>query len=202
MTTIEDKIKLFTKIIYEKIDEENSEAASRFQEEKEQKLEQLRIYMKGKREQVLTETAKKAEIKCSEMISAQKIRSKQRILELKQNIISETIELVKNRFREFVASDEYKEYLLDLLGCYMPKINEGDYNIYFAQNDLRNYGNDIKSTLNKYNIKVEIKESNYDIIGGFLIENKAGKYRIDCSFTTVIQDNKELAALKCMKISL
>lgn len=202
MTTIEDKIKLFTKIIYEKIDEENVEAVSNFEKVKEQKLEELKKYMKDKRSEVLTEASKKAEIKYSEIITAQKIKSQQRILELKQNIISETIELVKKKFIEFVKSEDYRRFLLDLIDACMIKLNEGEYVIYFTKQNINSYESDIKATINKYNLRVDIKETNLDIIGGFLIQNKDGKYRIDCSFVTKIQDNKELVALKCMKISL
>jgi V/A-type H+-transporting ATPase subunit E len=201
MTTIDDKVKLFIKIIYEKIDEENSKFIDDFQKQKEFKLAELNRYIKEEKAKVMAETLKKAEIKASEIVTSEKIKGQQQILKLKQEMVLDLVQQVKFRFKNFIEVEEhqYKRYLLEILeGCVENLVN-GEYLIFFTEDDIKKYEQDIESIFSNKHIAVSIQASKNDLIGGFIIQQKNGKYRIDYSFLRKIDDNKDLIGLKYIK---
>ena len=201
MTTIDDKVKLFIKIIYEKIDEENSKFAEDFQKQKEFKLAELNRYIKEEKAKVIADTLKKAEIKASEIVTSEKIKGQQQILKLKQEMVLDLVQQVKFRFKNFIEVEEqqYKRYLLEILeGCVENLVN-GEYLIFLTEDDMKKYEQDIESIFSNKHIDVSIQASKNDLIGGFIIQQKNGKYRIDYSFLRKIDDNKDLIGLKYIK---
>jgi V/A-type H+-transporting ATPase subunit E len=201
MTTIDDKVKLFIKIIYEKIDEENSKFIDDFQKQKEFKLAELNRYIKEEKAKVMAETLKKAEIKASEIVTSEKIKGQQQILKLKQEMVLDLVQQVKFRFKNFIEVEEqqYKRYLLEILeGCVENLVN-GEYLIFLTEDDMKKYEQDIERIFSNKHIDVSIQASKNDLIGGFIIQQKNGKYRIDYSFLRKIDDNKDLIGLKYIK---
>lgn len=200
MTTIEDKIKLFVKIIYEKIDETKEKEIEEFSKEKELRLEELKQYIETKRIETINESTKKAEIKAAELITSQKIKAHQEILALKQKFIKETIGLLKKRFEGFAQSEGYKDFLLEAIEKNLASLEESEYTVLMTPKDLELYGEIIKFSGQKQGKVISVAVTKKDVIGGYLIEHKSGKFRIENSFAAKISEFEEYIGLQVMNL--
>jgi V/A-type H+-transporting ATPase subunit E len=196
MTTIDDKLKLFSKIIYEKIEDKNSKAYKDFQKEKEAKLEALKSYMEVEREKALEDASKKAEMKAHELVILERAKGQKNILFLKQELVEELVKKVKQRFVSFTKDSEYKKYLLQVLRVCAKNLEVGEYNIYLMKDDIERYTKDIVDIFKEKDINIVACQGNYDFIGGFIIQHRDGRYRLDYSFLSKIERSRELIGLK------
>jgi V/A-type H+/Na+-transporting ATPase subunit E len=200
MTTIEDKIKLFVKIIYEKIDETKEKEILEFSKEKELRLQELKLYIKNKNNETLSESLKRAEIKAAELITSQKIKAYQEVLTLKQKFIKETVELIKKKFQDFVQSEYYKEFLLEIIESNLASLEKAEYTVLLTPKDFKLYGEMIKFSGQKQGKVISIAVTKKDIIGGYLIEYKSGKFRIENSFAAKLSEFQEFIGLQVMNL--
>jgi V/A-type H+/Na+-transporting ATPase subunit E len=200
MTTIEDKVKLFIKIIYEKIDESKEKEFQEFIKEKELRFEELRKYIEDKKLETINESHKRSEVRAAELITSQKIKSHQEILSLKQKFIKETIELLKKNFESFVQSEDYKEFLLELIEKSLTTIDKEEYTLLLSAKDLECYGDMIINIAQRCGKVISIGEAKKAIIGGYLIEHKSGKFRIENSFAAKIREFEEYIGLQVMSL--
>ena len=111
MTTIEDKISLFSKIIYEKLNEEKEEKLKAFNEEAELKINTEKEKISQIKKVSEREIIRKANVKASEIIAKENLNKQREMLRLKDDIIKTTIEEIKNKLLDFVNSKEYEDYL-------------------------------------------------------------------------------------------
>jgi V/A-type H+-transporting ATPase subunit E len=196
MTTIDDKLKLFSKIIYEKIEDKNSKAYSEFEKEKEDKLEELKSYMEVEREKALEEASKKAAMKAYELVTLERSKGQKNILLLKQQLVEELVQKIKERFVSFTKELEYKEYLLQIARVCAKSLDIGEYKMYLMKDDLERYEKDIVDIFKEKNINIIVCRGAVDFIGGFIIQRMDGRYRIDYSFLSKIEGSREFIGLK------
>ena len=200
MTTIEDKLKLFTSIIYEKIDEENHKLLENFELEKQRKVDEVKAIMDKERQEMLLEIDKRAKMKASEIVTAAKISAQQELLSLKERLIEEVKKEIEIKFKEFIETCEYKSILFNSIKVSLKKLGKGSYIIFLAEQDYEKYFLEIeKDILSEINCDVIIKKASYQFIGGIIIEDIHGRYRLDNSILTKINDNRAVIGLEVMK---
>ncbi|CDI50517.1 V-type ATP synthase subunit E [Clostridium tetani 12124569] len=101
-------------------------------------------------------------------------------------MINEALESLKERIMDFTKSDEYTNYIKNHLDNTLKDIeNKKGIIIYFNKKDLEKF----KKIINKDN--VEVSNESKDIIGGYIIQDKNNKFRVDCSLETSIEECKE-----------
>ena len=199
MTTVEDKMKLFSKIIYEKIDEENQKEIELFEKEKALKLEELKKYLDSRRASLHSDTLKRAQMKASEILTKEKINTKQEVLSFKEKLINETISSIEEEFVKFIDTIEYKDLLMRIILQCLTGLTPGKYVLYITEKDYQKYSHDIEGLFTKVShCNVSILQTSSHLIGGFVVEDSAGKYRIDNSFTSKIKDSKAKIGLMVM----
>ena len=91
MTTIEDKISLFSKIIYEKLNEEKEEKVRKFNEEVDIKINNEKEKLAEIKKISKREFIRKANVKSSEIIAKENLNKQREMLRLKDDIIKTTI---------------------------------------------------------------------------------------------------------------
>ena len=189
MTTIEDKIKLFSKIVFEKIQEEKEKEITIFEKEKEDILLKEKKRFEEREKLVLEEASKKANSKAKELIAKEKLEKQQAILSLKQRLIKETLLEVEHRIEEYVSSDEYEQYLLNCIRKASEGLEDGSYVIFVENRDIDRYVNSMEELLKTFIGKnFEIRPCSVNIIGGIILEEKGLRFRVDCSIRKKLQE--------------
>ncbi|MBU3195414.1 hypothetical protein KPL26_01900 [Clostridium algidicarnis] len=201
MTTIEDKISLFSKIIYEKLNEEKEEKLKAFNEEAELKMNTERKKISQIKKVSEREIIRKANVKASEIIAKENLNKQREMLRLKDDIIKTTIKEIKDKLLDFVNSKEYEDYLMSTITKNLKLLNKGEYYLIVLDRDLNKYESQIKVALEDFmDKKVEIKVSKADFIGGVMIKDFEGRFNIDNSISSKLEESKELIGIKVMKM--
>lgn len=191
MSMMNDKITFFSKIIYEKIDEENRKLSDSFKIEKEKKISELEKELKKKRSRELAEALKEVQFKANEITAKEKLISRQQIIVLRDNLILKTVDNLRCKFLAFTETPEYEDFLLKLVIRTIMSLEGTGYRIYLTENDFKKYGQKIKElAATKLNSDFEIKIVSRPIIGGAIVEEKNGRFMLDNSFSSLIEDNK------------
>lgn len=201
MTTIEDKIKLFSKIVYEKIEEEKQAEIAAFEQMRDELIIKEKIKLEEEKALFIKEITKKTKFKSNEIVAKEKIASATEILKLKEKLICEAESLVKKGLIGFAHSSEYKSYFLKELKETLLNVKEVNVVLYLLQNDFEAFEEEIKEII-KEELKenMEIRYILRDIIGGFILEEVSGEFRIDNSLLRKLQDNKEKIGIEVMEI--
>lgn len=201
MTTIEEKLSLFSKIIHDKINEEKKEKLDAFSLCAKTKIDMEKEHIEELRKSLQRESQKKANTKANGIVAKEKLNKKREILFLREELIKETIGAIRARLIEFVRSSEYKAYLINNLQNTLNVIDKGHYYIFLVKIDYEKFQNEIVSLLREYHDhNVEMKSSEEDFLGGYILKDYDGKFRIDNSVRAAVQDSKEIVGVRIMEI--
>lgn len=200
MTTVEDKIKLFSKIVYDKIKVEKQKDFDAFEKEKEEILKKEKEKIEIGKNTILKEAEKKAILSSNEIIAREKVDGQQKILKFKQKIVEDSLIALKERVIKFTDEPSYKEVLLSSIDNVLLNLDGNKYILYVTNKDINSYKEDMDAMLEKYsNIELELKEALNDIIGGVLLISQDGRFRIDNTLISIIEDSREYLGVKIME---
>ncbi|KHO32615.1 V-type ATP synthase subunit E [Clostridium tetani] len=186
MVTIEDKINVFSKIIYGEVDDKINSELDELENVEKDTMGKKEREVKTYRDKNIQSVEKKIKSKFEKEVFKLKLEEQQQLLNLKENMINETLESLKERIMDFTKSDEYTNYIKNHLDNTLKDIeNKKGIIIYFNKKDLEKF----KKIINKDN--VEVSNESKDIIGGYIIQDKNNKFRVDCSLETSIEECKE-----------
>lgn len=201
MTTIEDKISLFSKIIYDKVNEEKEERLEAFSIESEKRLNVEKEKIDELRISLQREVAKKSNIKANGIVAKERLEKQREMLSLKEKLIKEALVEVRQKLVEFVSFAEYKLYFLSIFEKTLKEIGSGNYHIIVLKRDYEKFQNEIGAMLNDYSDRhAEIVISDGDFIGGIILKDTEGKFKIDNSLYSKLEDSKELIGVRVMEM--
>ncbi|HBC32395.1 MAG TPA: hypothetical protein DC024_14270 [Clostridiales bacterium] len=189
MVTIEQKLLLFSKLINHSMEKDFKDELKELEKQYSLRSDSSKDEIDAAAQSIEERARKKAEMRRTESLSKQAVNIKRGILLQKEKCYYIFMEKLKSRLTEFVNTEEYKTYLLNLI----KKINITDENydwvIYLTESDNKRYSELIKEELKKNNINIEFKNS-YNIIGGLIVIDKDKNTKIDFSIDSVLEDNK------------
>lgn len=189
MVTIEQKLLLFSKLINHSMEKDFKDELKELEKQYSLRSDSSKDEIDAAAQSIEERARKKAEMRRTESLSKQAVNIKREILLQKEKCYYIFMEKLKSRLTEFVNTEEYKTYLLNLI----KKINITDENydwvIYLTESDNKRYSELIKEELKKNNINIEFKNS-YNIIGGLIVIDKDKNTKIDFSIDSVLEDNK------------
>jgi len=201
MTTIEDKISLFSKIIHGKVNEEKIEAIAAFSKGAEKQISAEKEKIKELRRSIQIETAKKMKIKSNAIVAKEKISRQTEILSLKEKLIKDSLECVREKLVEFVMAPEYKPYLINNIQKTLKAVDKGHYNIMVVKRDYEKFLNEIGEIIKGYrDYNFEINISDDDFIGGHILKDFEGKFKIDNSIYSALMDSTEIIGVRVMEM--
>ncbi|MCX7903365.1 MAG: hypothetical protein N2486_02530 [Caloramator sp.] len=178
MVTIEEKIRLFTELVYQKIEKENKEEIERFNESFKNLLEEKKREFEEEFNRKREERIKKANEEAQRIISKARYEQKRMLFRKRDEIFNRFNEDLKVKLEEFTKSNQYKDWLLNSL----KKIFENkNYKLILTHKDFEL----LKPYIGGY--KVEFDDG---LIGGFILEDE-NRMRIDHSLKALMEDKKE-----------
>lgn len=175
MITVEDKIRAFSKYVYEKQVKNSNATIKNVEEENKLALENKKTELENKYDTVMERTLTKTEAESQKMISSAKVEAKKSILNLKEDLLRELNTEILQSFKDYVNGDEYASYIDKLLEDSEDFLLEYQVKIFLVDKDIKAFKNKINS---KYP-NAEIITTGNEIIGGFIIESISSKARVD-----------------------
>lgn len=189
MVTIEQKLLLFSKLINHSMEKDFKDELKELEKQYNLRFDSSKDEIDAAVQSIEDRAREKAEMRQTESLSKKAVNIKREILLQKEKCYYIFMEKLKSRLAEFVNTEEYKTYLLNLI----KKINITDENcdwvIYLTESDNKRYSELIKEELKKNNINIEFKNSN-NIVGGLIVIDKNKNTKIDLSIDSVLEDNK------------
>lgn len=132
-------------------------------------------------------------------LSSTLLESKDRILDLKNNLIKIFIEDLRDEIEKRIQKnyEGYVQYILNLFRSIkdkdsIPKISI----LYFNERDAEYFSSDVKKITNILNKEFEIKETSKVKIGGFILEQIEGEISFDYTIDNIIEDNYSLIEMQ------
>ena len=123
------------------------------------------------------------------------------MLSLKEKLIKEALENVREKLVEFVCLPEYKSYFISILENTLKGIDSGNYYIIVLKRDYEKFQSEIEVMLNNYSDRnAEIKISEEDFIGGLILKDIQGKFKIDNSIYSKLEESKEIIGVRVMEM--
>ena len=193
MVTIEEKIKLFSKVVFDKVQKENQQEIDKFNKEYGSLLEKKKAEVEANADKIYADGVKKAEKEKGQIISKARVDEKKLVLEQKNKIFDEAISEITDYSKKYLSNENYKNDFLNSLKEALSDLDASDeIYLYTTSSDIK-----IKDeVLNLFSDrKIDFKVDD-DIIGGFILEDKTINTRMDMSFVSKINDAKELIGEK------
>ncbi len=193
MVTIEEKIKLFYKLLNQSMDKQLTNEILELEKNYESKVQKLKNEVDKEAKEIEEKALKRAETKRAESISKSKVIIKKDIMGVKEKYYYVFMDKFNDKLNEFIKSSEYKTYLANIISNLIPiikKYEKCNLIIHLNKNDIDNYSDFIKSEITKnYDCNISFK-TNLNIKGGFISEIADKNLKIDSSIDTVLEDNK------------
>ncbi len=193
MITIEDKIKLFYKLLNQSMDIHLTEDLKDIEDNYKYKIQRLQSVVDKEAKDIEEKAAQRVEVRRAESLSKSKVIIKKDIMALKEKYYVIFMNKFNSKLAEFVQSEEYKSYLSNIISKVVTEIKgyeDCNLLVYMSKDDIDKYGDFVKAEINnKISLNVSFKP-NPDIIGGLIAEIKEKNIKIDSSIDAVVEDNK------------
>ncbi|MHB1392147.1 MAG: V-type ATP synthase subunit E [Clostridia bacterium] len=193
--SVEDKIELFSKMIFKDIEESTSEQRLKAAENFEQEKSRLLAEVEAKKKVIMEEAEKRAEKDRKQLIAKAKSQVYHHLLDRRQQFINEIIELLVQEAKSFVFEEDYKGYISRSLIKAAAAFEKSDsLHLYFIKRDLENLKEFINQQISLGELKDRciLQEAGQNILGGFYAEDDKREIQVDYTLKSLIEENREL----------
>lgn len=190
MITVEEKLDIFYKLILGDERDRSEEILEKIQMKNEELIRVKKEETLKKKEEIVSKRRKMGELKKNEIISKTFSQEKNKILKVKKELLEDLMIEIEDKAKKFVASPEYKNYLLDEFKKIAGSVKDQEIYIYVSERDKDIYGDIIMDIFRKNNKEVLISPWTENKIGGFLLFNKERTYLLDFTLKTKIEGKK------------
>lgn len=195
MVTIEQKLSLFSKLLQQDIKNDINEKVLEIEKEYEEKVKEHKLSTDKKTNDIVEKARKKAEIKQIELISKSKMQAKKDVMFAKEKYISLFIQHLSERVIKYTQTEEYKDYLENLVKDCKEIVKEDEaFILYLTQKDSESYGDLLKELFEQNGVKkeamqIEVKDNT--MLGGFILKGATKNIRLDLSLESLMEEQKE-----------
>jgi len=190
MITIEEKLNLFTRIIYDKVEKQNADAINKFNQECGSLIQQKSEEFTKQAELIEKQIEKETEKEKLQILSKARIEGKKLIVEKKDEIVEDAVKSVLERAKDFTETEQYGEMLIqDIKSALMEMGDSTSINLYITEKDSNRYNDKIKEIFNSRDLKITCDDS---LIGGFVLIDIEKNIKIDMSFTDRVNSSRNL----------
>ncbi|QCX33034.1 hypothetical protein FDN13_04530 [Caloramator sp. E03] len=198
MITIEEKLNLFTKLIYDRIEKENENLLKKFNLEYGNLIAQKKEEFEKEAKQLRDESEKNIMKQKLQIISKAKVEEKKIILEKRKEIFDELIKNVMEYCIKFTDSDEYKNmFLRDFKGVLEELKDAKNIEVILTSKDIERFKQDIINICGDKKVEFLLDDN---ITGGFIINYKEGNMRIDMSMASRVINSREIIGEKLFEV--
>lgn len=194
MVTIEEKLSLFSKLVYQDILNESEKKIKEIEEKNARLIEEYRKELIEKSKQITSNMDRKIEQKKSEMLSKVKMEAKQKLLSKKEELLDLLIEEQKNKAKEFIRTDAYVLFFKKNFEAILNELTGiKGLRIEILERDRKAFQDYIQQAAMARGIPLEnisYLEGSKGMIGGIIVSNLEGTIRYDASISSLLEDKK------------
>lgn len=190
MITVEDKIKLFDKIVFKSVKKDLDEYKEELKQKKESKIKEIKKQAQKKADNYLEKFVNKALTEKEKTLIDVKKSNKEKLLTLKNELIQKVYDSIIKKAHNYVYCEDYLKYYKKIFISLKSEVKDfGKMKIHMIPNDYQNsdFKSEIKDIFNK---DIEFIKTDNEIIGGFIIYNEKMDIKIDITLKSIIKNNK------------
>lgn len=192
MVTIKQKLSVFSKLLHQSMEIEYDTQMKKLDDEYKKKIEKSRNETDIRVNKILNKAKTKSDTQLAENNSRSSISLKKESVSVKEKYYNVFMQEIHKSIQEFIKSDKYKKYLSSVIDLIF-KENKFSNNlvIYMTNSDTEKYRSIVKdkiTDINK-NFRLQFKKDN-DMIGGIIVEDIDGNYRINMSIQSILEENE------------
>lgn len=199
MVTFEDKLELFKSMVYDKVREESDARIEKLTAEKERILAQNRERLQLEAEQIIEDMVERGALKKQEIISREAMEGKRKTLLKLGDFVDSLMKRLSIRGTEFAKTDGYREFFLNKLTKAFADISASECEgrtlvLELTENDRLRLADDIKVIFERKACKrssLELIKLADEHIGGFVLADKGGTFRINSTLSEMIDESRE-----------
>lgn len=195
MITIDSKVGLFQKIVYEKIELEYKQLLEEVEVANEIALTNHQKAASEKAEHFVDTMVKDAELEKKRTIAKVKGEVKSRILNTRAHLLDDLVKAVEMKARNFVTTEDYKICLLKRFESNFEAYRElDDLLIEMVDKDIPRFKDDLTELVSSLGFEggVSFVETDEPIIGGVVVYNLERTIKYDSSIQAIISENYNL----------
>ena len=192
--TIEDKIELFSKVIFGSIEEKSSQKRESLGEAHDKELEELSKEIEIRKAEFTEVAIAKAEREKVKLIAKANNQQQHVLLNKKQQAIQNVMERLQELARTFTETQDYKDYMKKSVKSVITTLDKSKHiTFYSMEKDFQLIGQILEemSADTDNQIKYDIKKTTYNIIGGIIAEDMVNLMQLDLTLKALIDEYKE-----------
>lgn len=190
MITIEEKLNLFTRIVYDKVEKQNADAISKFNQECGSLIQQKTEEFTKQAELIEKQIEKETEKEKLQILSKARIEGKKMIVDKKDEIVEDAVKSVLESARDFTETEQYEEMLMqDIKSALMEMEGSTSMKLYLTQKDSDRYKEKINDIFNGRKVNITCDDS---LVGGFILIDTEKNIKIDMSYTDRVNSARSL----------
>ncbi len=198
MITIEEKLNLFTRIVYDKVEKQNADAINKFNQECgsliQQKTEEFTKQAELMEKQIEKETDKER----LQILSKAKIEGKKLIVSKNNSIFNDAVEGVLECARIFTDTEQYGSMLINDIKSAQKELSDSAHTeLYLTERDAERYKDKLVEALGGRKLMIV---SDNSIVGGFVMVDTVNNIKIDMSFTDRVNSSRDLIGERLFEI--
>ncbi|MCQ1529217.1 V-type ATP synthase subunit E [Lutispora saccharofermentans] len=191
--TVEGKLELFKKILFEHIEEDWAEKRNELIKAMEEKKEEKKKEFEKRKRAIVEDGEGRAQAKRKSIIAQVQSEADYEVMKKREALLSDLMGSLMDWSREFIKTDGYKSFLSNNIEKALHMMDGEELLFSFSEKDMNELGSFIKESVErlKNNKNIELIKSSTDIIGGFTLEDKNSGVLADFSIKTLIDEGKE-----------
>lgn len=192
MVTVEDKIRTFSKYVYEKEVKISNQMIKEVDDKNKELLENKQEEIASKCTLLEDKVNKKIEGECQKILSKAKMYAKSKNLHVKRELIDTFIQEIVASLVRFREEKEYRPYLKKILDESSELLSTGEVKLFLIEGDVKQFGSEIQL---KYK-ELEILQMSDENIGGMIIEFVSTSERMDFTIRRKVNEWKSEIGLR------
>lgn len=194
MATLEDKINLFTKVIFDRLESEYEARRQRLLDQYEQEKAGITGEYEKRKEETIEEVKREAEIKKQRMISKALSDRHLSLLKKRQELVDRIMDEVKRQAGNFIETPAYGDFLKKAVSEVTCRFTPGQFVIYrFSARDVEKNGREIADFIKTLRSEDSFRiEKCDDMVGGVFARSGDGRVEVDYTVNTTIEESRRL----------
>jgi V/A-type H+-transporting ATPase subunit E len=192
--TIEDKIELFSKVIFGNIEAQSSQKRQRLTEAHKKELERLAEEAEKRKRELMEAAAAKAEREKTKLIAQANSQQQHTLIELKQQTIQKIMGKLQELAGAYTEHEDYKKFMKKSIEAAMMTLEKSkQITIYCMEKDLQLVGQILEERVTNAENPVEydMKKASHNIIGGIIVEDTENLFQLDLTLKALIEEHKD-----------
>lgn len=192
--TIEDKIELFSKLIFGNIENESSEKKQKVKEEHQKELIKLSQEVEERKRELKAAAIEKAEKERAKLLAHSKTNQQHLLVDKKQQFLEQIMGRLQQMAADFTVTEEYKTFFERSIDAALRELMESRHVVFYTQiKDIELCRQLLQQRLKNsdHKMEFEVQAAPKDIIGGLIAVDTESLLQLEMNLKALLDENKD-----------